>query len=51
MFSTDAKILNKTDKNQLSKNQIKNKKKYKNKNKKKEEEKEKKYIYIFDHKY
>ena len=47
VFSTDAKILNKTDKNQLSKNQIKNKKKYKNKNKKKEEEKEKNiYIYL-----
>ena len=48
VFSTDAKIWNKTDKNQLSKNQIKNKKKIQKQNQKKRRRKRKKTnIYIY----
>ena len=45
VFNIDAKILSRTDKKQLSKNQVKNsnnKKKKKKKNKKKKEKKKKK---------
>ena len=55
VFNIDAKILSRTDKKQLSKNQVKNsnnkKKKKKRKWKKKKQKNKSKYICFFDHKY
>ena len=55
VFNIDAKILSRTDKKQLSKNQVKNsnnkKKKKKKKWKKKKQKNKSKYICFFDHKY
>ena len=48
----DAKILSRTDKKQLSKNQVKNNnKKKKRKRKKKKQKNKTKNIYFFDHNY
>ena len=52
MSNIDAKILSRTDKKQLSKNQVKNNnKKKKRKRKKKKQKNKTKNIYFFDHKY
>ena len=55
VFNIDAKILSRTDKKQLSKNQVKNSNNNNNKKKrkwkKKKQKNKSKYICFFDHKY